>query len=238
MSTKFSPKLGLKLIKFLAIFMFISGLVGLIFGIIYYLDISQDLGNNSQSLLITLVKLYLPLLLLIGMGSWWLVLTEESRNLTLEEVNYQNLQLEQEIQQREQVENTLRQSKTKLKEQTKQLQQTLQELKQKQAELIQTEKMSSLRQLVGRVTCEINSPVGFIYGNLAFKKEYIKQLLILVELYQKYYPEPKAEIKEYIDYIDENIDSEFLKEDLSKLISSMTIEATRIRQIVQYLPNN
>ncbi|NEP81291.1 MAG: hypothetical protein F6K17_36355 [Okeania sp. SIO3C4] len=69
MPTKFSPKLGLRLIKFLAIFIFIYGLVGLIFGVIYYLDISQYLETNSQSLLITLVKLCIPLLLLIGMGS-------------------------------------------------------------------------------------------------------------------------------------------------------------------------
>ncbi|MDY7005912.1 MAG: ATP-binding protein [Cyanobacteriota bacterium] len=232
-STKISPQLGLRVVKFLGIFLFISGLVGLIFGIIYYLDISQYLENNPQSLLITLVKLYLPLLLLIGIGSWWLVLTEESRDLALEELNSQNLQLEQEIQQRQEVENSLRKSKTKLKEQTQQLLQTLEELKQKEAQLIQTEKMSSLGQLVGGVAHEINNPVNFIYGNLDFTSEYTKKLLTLVELYQQYYPEPKAEIEEYI----EEIDLEFLKEDLFKIISSMTVGATRIRQIVQSLRN-
>ncbi|NEQ71980.1 MAG: histidine kinase [Okeania sp. SIO2C9] len=232
-SSKFSPQLGLRVVKFLGIFLFISGLVGLIFGVVYYLDTSQYLGANSQSRLITLVKLYFPLLLLIGIGSWWLVLTEESRDLALEELHSQNLQLEQEIQQRQEVENSLRQSKTKSKEQTKQLQRTLEELKQKEAQLIQTEKMSSLGQLVGGVAHEINNPVSFIYGNLHFTSEYTQQLLTLVKLYQQHYPEPKAEIEEYI----EDIDLEFLKEDLFKIISSMTVGATRIRQIVQSLRN-
>ncbi|NEP81292.1 MAG: hypothetical protein F6K39_25895 [Okeania sp. SIO3B3] len=154
-------------------------------------------------------------------------MTEESRILTLEEVNYQNLQLEQEIQQRQEVENSLGKSKTKLKEQTQQLLQTLEELKQKEAQLIQTEKMSSLGQLVGGVAHEINNPVNFIYGNLDFTSEYTKQLLTLVELYQQCYPEAKAEIEEYI----EEIDLEFLKQDLSKIISSMTVGTTRIRQV-------
>ncbi|NER07649.1 MAG: HAMP domain-containing histidine kinase, partial [Okeania sp. SIO3C4] len=145
----------------------------------------------------------------------------------------QNLQLEQEIQQRQEVENSLGKSKTQLKEQTQQLLQTLEELKQKEAQLIQTEKMSSLGQLVGGVAHEINNPVNFIYGNLDFTSEYTKQLLTLVELYQQCYPEAKAEIEEYI----EEIDLEFLKEDLSKIISSMTVGTTRIRQIVQSLRN-
>ena len=127
---------------------------------------------------------------------------------------------------------TLTQS-DRLEKAIKELQKTLEKLHQTHAQLLQTEKMSSLGQMVGGVAHEINNPVNFIYGNLDFTSEYTKQLLRLIELYQQHYPEPKTEIEEYI----EDIDLEFLKEDTSKIISSMKVGATRIRQIVQSLRN-
>ncbi|MEH2322759.1 MAG: GAF domain-containing protein, partial [Nostoc sp.] len=68
--------------------------------------------------------------------------------------------------------------------QTEQLNQVLHNLKQTQAQLIQTEKMSSLGQLVAGVAHEINNPVNFIYGNLTHVSEYTLGLLKLVKLYQ------------------------------------------------------
>ncbi len=114
-----------------------------------------------------------------------------------------------------------------------QLAQTLTELHNTQAQLIQTEKMSSLGQLVAGVAHEINNPVNFIYGNLSHASEYSKDLLCLVELYRQHYPNPHLEISE----CSEAIDIEFLAEDLPKILGSMKVGTERIRQLVVSLRN-
>ncbi|MEG4582321.1 AAA family ATPase [Microcoleus sp. MON1_C5] len=121
----------------------------------------------------------------------------------------------------------------KLKDQAIKLQKALDELRQAQAQIIQTEKMSSLGQLVAGVAHEINNPVNFIYGNLNHAKEYSEQLLHLIELYQHSNHSPQSEIQNYI----EEIELEYLLEDLPKLFSSMQLGATRIREIVLSLRN-
>ncbi|MGC1249116.1 MAG: hypothetical protein WA865_23105, partial [Spirulinaceae cyanobacterium] len=87
------------------------------------------------------------------------------------------------------------------------------------AELIQREKMSSLGQLVAGVAHEINNPVSFIYGNLSHAKEYTDDLIELAKLYQINYPHPKPAVKSKI----EEIDLEFLLEDLPKIFESMQV---------------
>jgi PAS domain S-box-containing protein len=118
-------------------------------------------------------------------------------------------------------------------QQAQELETALAELKQTQSQLIQTEKMSSLGQLVAGVAHEINNPVNFIYGNLTHTNEYATDLLALIRLYQASYPEPNPEIEALID----EIDLAFLTEDLPKLITSMKVGAERIRQIVLTLRN-
>ncbi|MGL5065806.1 MAG: GAF domain-containing protein [Microcoleus sp.] len=117
--------------------------------------------------------------------------------------------------------------------QARQLAKTLQNLQQKEAQLIQNEKMSSLGQMVAGVAHEINNPVNFIYGNLTYCEQYIKDVLDLLRLYQKYYPEP---CKEILDKSEE-IDIDFVVPDLLKILSSMEMGAERIRQIVLSLRN-
>jgi PAS domain S-box-containing protein len=111
------------------------------------------------------------------------------------------------------------------------LEQTLQQLTNTQSQLIQSEKMSSLGQLVAGVAHEINNPVNFIYGNLTHANDYSQDLLNLLELYENHYPVPVAEIQDEI----ENIELEFLREDLPKLLVSMKVGADRIQQIVASL---
>ncbi|WP_322744166.1 MULTISPECIES: GAF domain-containing protein [unclassified Coleofasciculus] len=106
-------------------------------------------------------------------------------------------------------------------------------LKQTQAQLIQTEKMSSLGQLVAGVAHEINNPVNFIYGNLSHTSQYAKDLFDLLHLYQHYYDDPVPAIVERSQLIDLN----FLEEDLPKILKSMQIGADRIRQLVLSLRN-
>ncbi|MEH2044762.1 PAS domain-containing protein [Nostoc sp.] len=114
-----------------------------------------------------------------------------------------------------------------------QLEAALLELQQTQTQLIQTEKMSSLGQLVAGIAHEINNPVNFIYGNISHAREYTKDLLHLVELYQQSYYPPTPEIDRQIN----NIDLDFLKQDLPKILESMKMGAERIRQIVLSLRN-
>ncbi|MEG3858176.1 GAF domain-containing protein [Microcoleus sp. herbarium12] len=117
--------------------------------------------------------------------------------------------------------------------QARQLTETLQSLQQKEAQLIQNEKMSSLGQMVAGVAHEINNPVNFIYGNLTYCEQYVKDLLDLLRLYQKHYPEPGEEILDK----SEEIDIDFVVPDLLKILSSMEMGAERIRQIVLSLRN-
>ncbi|MEJ1931506.1 GAF domain-containing protein [Nostoc sp. NIES-2111] len=114
-----------------------------------------------------------------------------------------------------------------------QLEQALYQLQETQTQLIQNEKMSSLGQLVAGVAHEINNPVNFIHGNLCHASEYTQQLLELLKLYQNYYPQPADEISKTI----EDIDLDFLLEDLPKIINSMQLGADRIRSIVLSLRN-
>lgn len=129
---------------------------------------------------------------------------------------------------RQQAETALRQSEIELRQKAQQLEQTLYELQHTQAQLVQTEKMSSLGQLVAGVAHEINNPVNFIYGNLTHAGDYAHDLLNLLELYQQHYPNPAPAIQTEA----EEIDLDFLKADLPKLLSSMKMGADRIQQIV------
>ncbi|MDY6806082.1 MAG: PAS domain S-box protein [Cyanobacteriota bacterium] len=114
---------------------------------------------------------------------------------------------------------------------SKELEQTLRKLQRTQSQLIQAEKMSSLGQMVAGIAHEINNPVNFIFGNVNFAGDYIKDILELLELYQETYPEPTPEIEEML----ESIELEFLIEDLQKLLKSMKVGAERIREIVKSL---
>jgi signal transduction histidine kinase len=109
----------------------------------------------------------------------------------------------------------------------------IRELKQAQARLIQNEKMSGLGQMVAGIAHEINNPANFIYGNINYAEDYIQDLLDLVELYQQHYPQPVPEIITKI----EDIEFDFLSEDLPKTLSSMHSGAERIRQIILSLRN-
>ncbi len=127
----------------------------------------------------------------------------------------------------------LRESEALLNQQTQNLQQAFQELQSLQLQLVQSEKMSSLGQLVAGIAHEINNPVNFIHGNLSYVQTYAQDLLSFVQLYQKHHPNPAPELQTKAD----EIDLEFLQEDLAKILNSMEMGTDRILQIVLSLRN-
>lgn len=135
------------------------------------------------------------------------------------------------ITERLEMEASLRHSEEKFRQQAEQLEQTLERLNSATTQLIQKHKTSVLGQVISGVTHEINNPVNFIYGNIAHATNYVQDLLYLVDMYHQHYPDPVAEIESEI----EDIELDFIKEDLPKLLGSMMIGAERIRDVVRAL---
>lgn len=112
-------------------------------------------------------------------------------------------------------------------ERTQALQSALDQLSQFQLQLVQSEKMASLGNLVSGVAHEINNPIGFLNGSINNARDYVRDLLAHLALYQQHYPTPAAAIQNHAA----EIDLEFLTEDLPKLLDSMEGAADRIKSI-------
>jgi two-component system, NtrC family, sensor kinase len=132
---------------------------------------------------------------------------------------------------RKTMEDALRQSEARSRQQTLQLSHTLKTLQLAQTQLVQSEKMSSLGQLVAGVAHEINNPMNFIHGNVNYVRSYTQDLLGLLNLYQKHYPNPAMEIQDSI----EALDLDFIISDLTNVLRSMETGTERIQQIVRSL---
>jgi two-component system, NtrC family, sensor kinase len=105
------------------------------------------------------------------------------------------------------------------------------ELRRTQLRLAQEEKMSSLGQLVAGIAHEINNPINFIYGNLIHAQNYITDLLDLIKLYEKHTANTIPEIQQF----SQNIELEFIKQDLPNLLSSLAMGTERVEKIVRSL---
>ncbi|MGB3294109.1 MAG: GAF domain-containing protein [Phormidesmis sp.] len=114
-----------------------------------------------------------------------------------------------------------------------QLEVTIAELQQAQLQLVQSEKMSSIGQMVAGVAHEINNPISFIHGNLSHLQTYTKDLIHLIQSYRQEYNNPSETLQTDI----EDIDLDFLLEDLPQVLKSMTVGTDRIREIVLSLRN-
>lgn len=97
---------------------------------------------------------------------------------------------------------------------------------------LQMEKMAALGQLVAGVAHEINNPMNFIYGNLSHAENYIQELLEIVDLY-----EDKGSASSEVRSKLQDLDYQFIKSDLPKLLTSLKMGAERIKEIVASLRN-
>ena len=100
-------------------------------------------------------------------------------------------------------------------------------LQQAQIQLIQQEKLSSLGEMVAGIGHELNNPVSFIVSNLEPLQEYVAEVSHILKLYQQENPAPSSELEEAI----EDLDLEFVLEDLNKILSSFALGAERIKHI-------
>ncbi|MGG6293983.1 MASE1 domain-containing protein [Leptolyngbya sp. AN02str] len=121
----------------------------------------------------------------------------------------------------------LQQSEAVLRDQAQQLEAAFQDLQQAQTQIVQSEKMSALGNLVSGVAHEINNPLSFLKGNIKPALDYIQDVFGLLDLYQKQYPNPTPDIQQEI----EAIDLAFIRKDLPNLVDSMEAGVDRIRNI-------
>jgi len=128
-------------------------------------------------------------------------------------------------------EEALRSSEQRSRQQAQQLEKALKQLKSTQAQLIQTEKLSGLGQLIAGISHEINNPINYIYGNLAPANDHINQIIELLNLFLHYYPQPEPAIQSKL----REIDLDYIVEDFQKIMSSIRLGAERIHKLVQSL---
>lgn len=120
-----------------------------------------------------------------------------------------------------------------VEQRTAELQNALQQVQQSQVQLVQSEKMAVLGQLVAGIAHEINNPVNFIHGNLTHVQAYTEDLLSFVQLYQQHKVNAAPELQNAVA----DLDLEFIQEDLPKTLTSMKMGTQRIYEIVRSLRN-
>lgn len=124
----------------------------------------------------------------------------------------------------------LEQSNAELVEKAQENQQELERLK---SNMLQMEKMAMLGQMVSGIAHEINNPINFIYGNLPYVEEHVGDLFEVLETYDEAYPEKVEDVENIL----EDIDLEYIQDDLPRIVKSLKTGSERIRDLVINLRN-
>jgi signal transduction histidine kinase len=193
------------------------------------LELSYNLVHQRAVTSTQSYRLYAYLLFLMLSG--WLAL------FVIRQLNDNNQVLCREIQERQETERALQRSEASLQVQNQKMERTLKRLKNAQAQLVQSEKMSSLGQMMAGIAHEINNPVSFIHGNLKPLQGYADDLLHLLQLYQTYHEKPSPALNLLIGQAIEETELNFIRKDLPQLLSSIRIGTERIREIILSLRN-
>lgn len=125
----------------------------------------------------------------------------------------------------------------KVQERTLELEKANDDLKEAQAMMVHSEKMRSLGELVAGIAHEVNNPINFIYGNIMILEKYNKDMFDLIEKYAENEDTLPPEKRIEIEKIKEEIDIEFLKDDIKELIRSCIEGTERTKNIILDLKN-
>ncbi|WP_409478955.1 ATP-binding protein [Pseudobdellovibrio sp. HCB154] len=121
------------------------------------------------------------------------------------------------------------QARMDLRKKIKELEKTNSELVEAQTKLVHSAKMTSLGQLVAGVAHELNNPIGFIYSNMTHLKEYTDNLFSVIDSVKDQDENVRKKIAD--------MDYDYVKSDLPRLIKSCQDGAQRTRDIVLGLRN-
>lgn len=122
-----------------------------------------------------------------------------------------------------------------LNRQKNELQKTLEDLKQTQSQLVQSEKMASLGQLVAGIAHEINNPVTFISAGVDSLNTNLEEIRQVLDVYHRITPANVAEKLKQIGELKDRIEYNEAIREINMLIESIKNGTRRTTEIVKGL---